>query len=131
MKTVFLTLASNANLGGVETRQSRLAALLPERGWRAVFGLTQGNRFHDPGAFRKQFPGLDTVALDGRTGSREGRVLAVRRTLRKTRADVLMPGPLIDSFDAIRALKAEGSNLRCVLSLCGVYLPNLAYARAQ
>lgn len=116
-------------VGGVESRQHRLAQLLPRRGWHPVFALTCGNRFHRPERFRSLFPDLDTVILDGRTGTLEGRLIAVRKAVRRVRPDVVIPGALWDAFTVIHSLKSEGGAPRLIYCLPGVQTPALTFLR--
>jgi glycosyltransferase involved in cell wall biosynthesis len=116
-------------VGGVESRQHRLAQLLPQRGWHPVFALTRGNRFHRPERFRSLFPDLDTIILDGRTGTLEGRLLAVCKAIRRVRPDVVIPGALWDAFDAVHSLKSRGRSPRLVYCLPGVQTPALTFLR--
>jgi glycosyltransferase involved in cell wall biosynthesis len=116
-------------VGGVESRQHRLAKLLPGRGWHPVFALTRGNRFHRPERFRSLFPDLDTVILDGRTGTLDGRLIAVRKAVRRVRPDVVIPGALWDAFTVLSSLKSGGRAPRLVYCLPGVQTPALTFLR--
>jgi glycosyltransferase involved in cell wall biosynthesis len=107
-------------VGGVETRQARLAPLLTAHGWRAVFGLAWGARFHDPASFTAAYPHLETILLDGRSGTSDGRQLAIRRAIRKTDASVVVPGMMIDTFETVAGLKSRGSEVRLLGGLYGI-----------
>ena len=132
MRTVLFTMRTAEVVGGVETRQARLARLLPAHGWRAVFGLAWGARFHDPEAFAAAYPHLETVLLDGRSGTSDGRQLAIRRAIRKIDASVVVPGMMIDTFETVADLKSRGSDVRLLGGLYGintqVLLPLTYYA---
>lgn len=132
MRTVLFTMLTYDVVGGVQTRQARLAPLLAARGWRAVFGLAWGARFHDPAAFIAAYPHLETTILDGRSGTSDGRQLAIRRAIRKTEASVVVPGMMIDTFEAVAGLKSRGSAVRLLGGLYGintqVLLPLTYYA---
>src|SRR5207244_10564395 len=74
MRTVLVCSQSSAPIGGIQTILAHLTRLLPGHDWRMVVGLALGNRFHDPVAFCTKNPELNTLTMDGRTGTREGRV---------------------------------------------------------
>jgi glycosyltransferase involved in cell wall biosynthesis len=120
MRTVLFTMRTAEVVGGVESRQARLAPLLPAHGWRAVFGLAWGARFHDPAAFTEAYPNLETILLDGRSGTSDGRQLAIRRAIAKTDASVVVPGMMIDTFEAVAGLKSRGSDVRLLGGLYGI-----------
>ena len=72
MRTLLITHQTAVRVGGVESRLRRLSPLLPDRGWRLMVALCEGRRFHDASAFRTLYPDLETVVLDGRTGTPSG-----------------------------------------------------------
>src|SRR4051812_5474833 len=76
--------------GGVERIIEALAARLPAHGFRVVVGLARGDRFHLPDRYRSEYPSLTCVEIDGRSGTREGRLRGLRRTLRQVRPDVVL-----------------------------------------
>lgn len=117
MKTVLFCACTSNVTGGVAVRQARLASVLPARGWRPVFGLTWGRRFHDPFAFRVAYPDLETVFLDGRTGTRDGRLRAIAGAIRRTGATVIVPSGVVDAFEVARVLKADGKDVRLLSGL--------------
>jgi glycosyltransferase involved in cell wall biosynthesis len=120
VRNVLFTMTTADVVGGVQTRQARLAPLLPARGWRAIFALAWGARFHDPQAFRAAYPGLETVLLDGRSGTGDGRRLAIRKAIRNSRAAIVVPGMMIDTFEVMRELKVQGSDVRLLAGLYGI-----------
>lgn len=129
MQTLLFTLATHSVIGGVTSRQVRLARLLAERGWRCVFALTWGNRFHDPFAFRKLFPDIETVLLDGRSGTREGRLLTIQRAVRTIRPKIVLPGALQDVFEFVRVEKQRAQDIRLLYGLPGIHPAAFAWLR--
>jgi glycosyltransferase involved in cell wall biosynthesis len=113
----------------MESRLERLARVLPSRGWRPLFALAWGNRFHDALSFDAALPEMETVLLDGRTGSREGRLLALRRVIRRTRPDVMDPGTLLDAWEVAQATKGDG--VRILSGVSGVFPAWLAFLRQR
>ncbi len=129
MKTILFITSSAATLGGVQSRHARLGMLLPSLGWRPIYALTRGSRVHDPGGFRRVFPSLETIELDARTGTREGRMLALRSAIRRIKPDIVVPGDLTDAWDAIRLEKTKRDTLRLVCGIPGIYPDYLALIR--
>ena len=129
MKTVLFTDCTHVWIGGVGARQSRLARLLPERRWRPIFALAWGARFHDAPAYRAAFPDLETVLLDGRTGSQDGRRLEIGKAIRKIEPDVILPGALADSWEVVRGLKEVGRAPRIAYGMVGVFPPSISFVR--
>ena len=108
-------------------RQVRLAEALPSRGWHPVFALTQGRRFHDPARYKQALSPFDHFLLDGRTGSSDGRRLAVEDVLQKVRPDVVLPGAVADGW-VVAGQKKSVNGFRVVYGLPGVALNSLGFA---
>lgn len=130
MRTVLFTTFTSYTTGGLHSRQSRLAPLLEKHGWRAVFALAWGYRLNDPKAFRAVYPELETVVMDGRTGTRAGRLQAIQRAIRKTKADVVIPSDMMDAFAVVEVLKAAGTGPRLVCGLTGLHPEYMALISA-
>jgi len=77
----------------------------------------EGNRFHCPEAFRRLHPDLETLSLDGRSGTRAARELAIESVLRRVRPDVVVPLSMFDAFAAVRRAKERRSDLRFLFTL--------------
>jgi glycosyltransferase involved in cell wall biosynthesis len=103
--------------GGVERIIEALGAGLPQYGFRLVVGLARGERFHDPARFRKEYPALECVEIDGRSGTRLGRVRGVRRVLEKLRPDIVLIARMFDAYDAVVECKAAGMPLRLAVTV--------------
>ncbi len=129
MRTAFFATQTYAPVGGIQRWLDQLAENLPARGWRVVAGLAWGARFHDPHAFRRAHPGLDSVLLDGRSGTRAGRLLALDAALRRVRPDVVVPVTLTDPFAAVAGAKTRGSNVRLLFGSYEVSAPLLLDVR--
>ncbi|MCU1349573.1 MAG: hypothetical protein JWO56_2603 [Acidobacteria bacterium] len=104
--------------GGLETWLDEIVPFLEGRGWEVTIGLARGRHFHEPAAYRAAHPRLRrTVELDGRWGTRESRVAALRAVLRRLRPDVVVPVNIADTLEAVAREKLEGSNVRLVTML--------------
>jgi len=114
-------------IGGVGARQVRLAEALPSRGWRPVFALTQGRRFHDPIRYQKALPPFDHQILDGRSGSVDGRRLAINDVLHRVRPDVVLPGAVMDAWAVLESQKLNGNGPRIVYGLPGINVNTLGF----
>jgi len=116
-RTVLFVSQSATVIGGVQSRLDVLTERLPEAGWRVLVGLARGNRFHRPEAFRRLHPDLETLSLDGRSGTRAARELAIESVLRRVRPDVVVPLSMFDAFAAVRRAKERRSDLRFLFTL--------------
>src|SRR5581483_9324770 len=81
----------------------------------------------------------ETVLMDGRTGTRSGRLLAIRKAIDQSRADIVVPSDMIDAFDVVATTKATRRGApRLVCGLTGFhpdymamikwYAPTIDYA---
>jgi glycosyltransferase involved in cell wall biosynthesis len=110
---------SFSTTGGVERILESLHHGLPERGFEVVFGLARGSRFHDPARYREAFPGFQAVEIDGRTGTRVGRLRGLRRVLREVRPDLVLIARLFDAYEAVCESKLAGSPVRLAVTIQG------------
>lgn len=112
MRTVLVATQTYAAIGGAQSWLDQMADALPAHGWRLVVALAWGRRFHDAAAFSTAHPGLETVLLDGRSGTRIGRLLAIERAIHSVRPHVVVPMALVDPLQVVAELKAGGSDVR-------------------
>jgi glycosyltransferase involved in cell wall biosynthesis len=129
VRTVLFATQTLAPVGGIQRWLDQLAEALPARGWRVVLGLAWGARFHDPFAFRAAHPGVDSVLLDGRSGTRAGRLLALHAAFDRVRPQVVVPVTLHDPFTAVAERRARGHDLRLLFGSYEVSAPLLLDAR--
>ncbi len=106
--------------GGVETWLEYLANAMAERGWRVIVGLVRGRRFHDPAAYRAVRPLPASVEIPAPTGTTEGRVRAVIRTIDRLAPDIVIPVNIADVLEAVRRLKAAGGRQRLLYPAHGL-----------
>lgn len=100
--------------GGVERILEALARHLPPRGIEVVFGLAKGACFHDPGRFRRAFPDMRTIEVDGTSGTAYGRRRGLRRAIAEVDPDIVINARVFDVYPVAAALKLEGHRLRLV-----------------
>ncbi|HYC62599.1 MAG TPA: glycosyltransferase family 4 protein [Thermoanaerobaculia bacterium] len=103
--------------GGVERIMESLARHLPSRGFEVVFALAKGKRFHDPDAFRRAFPDVRGVDVDGTSGTVYGRRRALRRVMFETDPDVVLIARMFDAYPVASALKRAGHRLRLAVTV--------------
>jgi glycosyltransferase involved in cell wall biosynthesis len=103
--------------GGVERILESLARHLPPRGFEVTIGLAHGARFHDPARFRKAFPEMHTVDVDGRSGTTYGRRRALRRAIETVDPDVVLMARMFDVYPVASALKLHGHRLRLAVTI--------------
>lgn len=110
---------SHSVQGGAENILEALRRGLPERGFDVVFGLARGRVFHDPRRYAAAFPGLCAIELDGRSGTRTGRLSSLRRVLAAVKPDVVLVSRLFDALHAACVSKAEGRPWRVAVTVFG------------
>jgi len=117
LRTVLICTPSHSLQGGVERIVESVAMGLPGHGFRVVVALARGERFHLPERYRRAYPRLECVDLDGRSGTRAGRVRGVRRVLDQVRPDVVLNARLFDVYEAVVAHKERGEPVRLAVTL--------------
>ena len=103
---------SHATEGGAERILEAIARHLPSRGFDVTFALGKGARFNDPDRFRRAFPMMRTVDLDGTSGTTFGRRRALRRAILSADPDLLLNARVFDAYPVCSALKLEGHRVR-------------------
>lgn len=109
---LFIATPSHYVQGGTERIIEALARHLPSRGIEVVVGLAKGARFHDPDRFRRAFPGLPTLDVDGTSGTAYGRRRGLRRAILAADPDVVLNARMFDAYPVCSRLKIEGHRLR-------------------
>jgi glycosyltransferase involved in cell wall biosynthesis len=103
--------------GGVERIIERLATQLPAHGFRVVLGLGRGLIFNSAERYRLEYPGLEYVDVDGRSGTRLGRVRGLRRAIEQIRPDIVLIARLFDAYEAVVERKHRGEPLRLAVTI--------------
>jgi len=103
-------------LGGVATWLDTLLPTLERSGWEVTLGLTAG-KHHDAGRYLALHPWHRVTATANPSGSREGRVTALARTIADSRADLVVVVNVPDAIDAVHRLRLRGMPVRVVLTV--------------
>jgi glycosyltransferase involved in cell wall biosynthesis len=117
MRILFCSQAAHRG-GGAETWLEALSESLLVRGWEVVTALAKG-RFHDPERYVQRHQVLEPVTIDGTSGLREDRILALWSLFDRVRPDVIFPVHLADAIDAAAAWKQKHSDARLVVCVHG------------
>ena len=116
VKRKLLVLYSSASAAcGIGTWIENLNETLPLYGWDLVVGLAWGRKFNDPQQVEQLRPRLSIVRMDGRTGTVEGRVRAIEKTIRTVDPDIVMLTCLDDAFEAFRRLRCNRQYFRLMV----------------
>lgn len=110
--------------GGVEVWLDELSAALEDLGWTVVVGMARG-RFHDPDRYVARHPFRTWYELDGSTGLREDRILALLRLFKKVKPDIIVPVNLSDTLYAASSWKTRGGTARIVTCTHGQDMTHL------
>jgi glycosyltransferase involved in cell wall biosynthesis len=116
-RTLLICTPCHALHGGVERLIEWLHDGLPAHGFQVVVALARGERFHHPDRYRREYPTLKCVEIDGTTGTRAGRLNGVRRVLDETRPDLVLIARLFDVYEAVCERKLAGAPLRLAVTV--------------
>jgi glycosyltransferase involved in cell wall biosynthesis len=114
---VLIATPSHSLFGGVERIIESLARGLPSHGFRVTVGLAKGARWNLPRRFRQQYPGIETIDIDGGSGTRAGRLRGLRQALERSHPDVVLVARLFDAYDAVCERKLRGEPVRLAVTL--------------
>ena len=117
--TILFCSQTASPIGGVETWLDRLCGGLDPKRWHPIVGLVRGVKAHRPEAFIEAHPGLETVEIDGRGMTAEGRIRAVMRCIKYVNPDIFVPLIVIDAHDAICRLKLQRPQTKYVMTIRG------------
>ena len=84
---------------------------------------------HDPQKFRAFHPELETIEIDGRGLTSEGRIRALTRCLRKVKPVIALPMSLVEANQAVSRCKVSGQDVRLMIHAQGNLPPMLADLR--
>jgi glycosyltransferase involved in cell wall biosynthesis len=112
--------------GGVENIIADLCRNLPNYHIEPIVGLAKGEHFNDPDRYRKAFPELHTVDIDGTKGTRQARVEALVDTFKAIRPDIVLIARVFDVYEALSRLKKNKSSPRLAVTI-QAYEPHYLY----
>jgi glycosyltransferase involved in cell wall biosynthesis len=115
--TVLICTPCHALRGGVERVIQWLHDGLPAHGFRVLLGLAHGSRFNDPDRFRRQYPDLQCINIDGTSGTRPGRLRGIRRALDEVRPDIVLNARLFDVYQVVCERKLAGLAIRLAVTV--------------
>lgn len=117
MTRLFICTPTHSLQGGVERIVESLAIQLPARGFEVTFGLVKGARYQDPEKFRRAFPAIRGVEVDGTSGSAYGRRRALRQAIVAADPDVVLIARIFDAYPVCAELKRGGQRLRLAVTV--------------
>ena len=123
---LFICTPSYSVQGGTERILEALARHLPARGIEVVVGLAKGARFHDPDRFRRAFPEMRTLDVDGTSGTAYGRRRGLRRAILAADPDVVLNARMFDVYPVVSDLKLRGHRLRLAVTIQALETPYFA-----
>jgi len=95
--------------GGADRIIADLCRHLPIHGWDVRLGLTQGAVFNDVDRYLDVLGrDLPALSIDGRAGSRKGRLDALAETIRRVSPDVVLSMRVFDAYEAVIRAKSDG-----------------------
>lgn len=110
---------SAAVRGGVETIISDLCRGLPALGWEPLLGLGKGSRFNDVSAYRAAYRDLPILEMDGTSGTRQGRLEAIRKLIGRVQPDVVLSARIFDVYEVVAYLKRHADEPRLAIAIRG------------
>jgi glycosyltransferase involved in cell wall biosynthesis len=91
-----------------------------------IVGLGKGLRFNDTDEYRRIYPDVPAVDVDGTRGTRQGRCESLWRTIRGQEPDVVLLARPFDGYDVLARLKQRYSRPRLAVTI-QVYEPHYFY----
>jgi len=108
-------------LGGLATWLDYLLPGLQITGWDVTLGLVSGPRYHTPRSYLQAHPYDKSIAIHCNSGTRFGRIQAVRTALRKLQPDIVLTVNIPDAVVATAIERREsGLKVRAVMSCHGI-----------
>jgi len=102
--------------GGVEKIIESLAIGLPAHGIDVVVGLAQAP-LHNAARYRDEYPQLETIDFESKTGTREGRVRSVVEAIRSVAPTSVLNARIYDTYEAASRLKRDGATFRLLTTI--------------
>lgn len=106
-------------LGGVQTWIDYVVPGLRQSGFRVTLGLVAG-RYHDVDRYLHVHPIDGVVRIHSSTGSREGRVRAIRETVAQLAPDLVVGVNIPDAYPATARVRHGGQSVRAAMTVHGI-----------
>jgi len=107
-------------LGGLATWLDYLLPGLAKRGWNIILGLVSGH-FHNVESYLKMHPFRNTVGIENETGSREGRIRSIIKTLLEVNPDIVVGVNIPDTYAAAERIRGKKHNkTKTVMTIHGI-----------
>src|SRR2546430_2765947 len=117
---------SYAITGGVESAIEDLCHELPRRGWETLLALGGGSRFNNVSAYRKTYPDLPIIEVDGTKGTRQARLESLRRVFQEAQPDIVFSARVFDAYEVVASMKQRYGAPRLAIGIGG-YEPRYFY----
>ncbi len=116
---ILLVAPSAYPLGGVQTWLDYLVPGLRVGGFQVTLGLVAG-RHHDVERYLAVHPGEQVERISSPTGSREGRVRAVRAVIDRLEPDLVLGVNIPDAYPAVARARRAGRPVRAAMTVHGI-----------
>lgn len=103
-------------LGGVQAWLDYVVEGLQGFGREVVVGLVNG-RFHDATSYLSVHPFSDVEKIDNPSGTAEGRIRSIARSVQKISPDIVLSVNIADVYPAIARLRESSPEIRLVMTL--------------
>jgi glycosyltransferase involved in cell wall biosynthesis len=118
-KSILFISPSAYPLGGVAVWLEYLTKELPCYNWKPIVGLVEG-KWHNINNYQTHYPRLPIIAINNPTGSIEGRIRALIKTIGALNPDIVVGINIVDLYAASYRLKSSGCRTKFVISLHGI-----------
>jgi glycosyltransferase involved in cell wall biosynthesis len=126
MRKLLICSPSHAIYGGVESIVADLCRHLPAFGWDAMLGLGKGGQSNDVERYRKAYPDLPVIGIDGTQGTRQARREGLVKAIRDVSPDVVLIARIFDAYQVVSALKRKRGAPRLAVTI-QAYEPHYLY----
>jgi glycosyltransferase involved in cell wall biosynthesis len=116
-KRVLICSPSHTVHGGVEIIVGDLCRQLPRYGWEAILGLGKGACFNDVERYRRAYPDVPSVEIEGSKGTRQSRKEALLRVIKRLRPNLVLIARLFDAYGVVTHLKSKYGKPRLAVTI--------------
>ena len=122
MRGRILFIAPSAyTLSGLATWLDYLELGLHEKGWKVTIGLVEGPEFHRPETYLLEHPHINWIVISCLTGTPEGRIRAIQRTIMALHPDIVASVNIPDAYPAVNRLRRSRKHTpKIVMTVHGI-----------